>query len=785
MKTKSILIVLFLLAYSCKFYPQQYSIGPLLNNFRTSLFKTGSNGATTSMGLLPANQMTAVGKMTGTCYRALYQWDIPDNVIPDNVTIDSVRIKYIYSKVSGSFDLSAQFFRIPADISLSNANWANIWNLFTNENMILEKSDLLPGEFGSIPSPPSYIYNDMPKLCDAVKKSLPENRFVLGIMSGAENVYEDRYFYIGTGYVEIKIYYKLPHQSVTVMQILSTGAGYGNVGHYEGNSFIDRVTGTTYSFEVGATEYLRADTNKATVADEKFNKWNDFEKVINHNAFQIDSTTKLIVSRFSQIGTATIKNALEGVSSVTGDVISFKDPWLRDDYSDPKGLKNRGTGAIWHSYSSPFTQDIGSTKFKGVLLNQSRNNLNHYSVLAKPTFDASMPQTGKTHKFYFQNWTASNATISYPMVTETPVVFTANNSEVLANYKGTQLSNTQAAFSNSSQRKFIRTPNDGYYHLVYESMGKIWYERSTDGGTTWTLQNNGKPLNTDYVFNKATGQITGTGSYTVAKHPALDYLGNTVAVVWQEQSGSNYVVRLCLLSGGNPIKRENDIPFQSYGQYSEDIYPEIAVKDNSFAVIAIRRNDSYFKGLDVHYLILDTYNGLSSEYTSGFITGTNQNTGAFSLAADRNYTDKYHIAWQQNGTSTSSIQYAKFNFIWLQGEEPNDGFYGMNLLDTVNVSKSTSYTRCYAPSMIGVSDGTARLAFKGYRPSYYGGGTYSISSCCPDNLSWMPYLRKYSGEVFSPQISQGSQTYFVGWTEFYNGSFRTIATDASTLSNKE
>ncbi|HEX2960153.1 MAG TPA: T9SS type A sorting domain-containing protein [Ignavibacteriales bacterium] len=439
-------------------------------------------------------------------------------------------------------------------------------------------------------------------------------------------------------------------------------------------------------------------------------------------------------------------------------------------------------------------------------------NPNFYSVKAQNVKDIYLPQTGRSHRFIFQNWTTTNATITSPANLEagfynSPVVFTAGNSEVMANYKGTQLSNTQSAFSNSGQRKFIMTPQAGHQyggdlHLVYESMGKIWYERSTDGGATWALGNEGKPINNDYVYDKGTGQTTGTGNYTTAKHPSLDYCGSKVFVVFQEQLGSNYLIRLAALENGAKMNPANDIPFTSSGQYSEDVCPEIAIKDEGQAVVAIRRNDASLKGLEVHYLLLYPATGMSKQRASGWITGTNENTGSFTLATARNSTDKYHIAWQQNLTSSSSIQYTKFNFIFYPGETysmntassmneqplllpPPEGEWRMNIIETVNVSSPTGYTRSYFPSMIGASDGTARIAFKGFRLYYGGSGTYSVSLCNPDNLSWIPYLRKYYGEVFSPQINQGSETYFVGWTELSNGSYRTIATDASTLRNME
>ncbi|OQY75603.1 MAG: hypothetical protein B6D44_01075, partial [Ignavibacteriales bacterium UTCHB2] len=75
-------------------------------------------------------------------------------------------------------------------------------------------------------------------------------------------------------------------------------------------------------------------------------------------------------------------------------------------------------------------------------------------------FDTILSQTGKTHKFYFQNWSAdppNSASFKNAEALETPVVFKNPGAVAQANLKGTQLSNQTDAYSNNSQRKFLRT----------------------------------------------------------------------------------------------------------------------------------------------------------------------------------------------------------------------------------------------------------------------------------------------------------------------------------------
>jgi hypothetical protein len=141
--------------------------------------------------------------------------------------------------------------------------------------------------------------------------------------------------------------------------------------------------------------------------------------------------------------------------------------------------------------------------------------------------------------------------------------------------KATQLSNNANAFANNSQRKLIKTP-DGVMHLVYESMGHIWYETSTNNGTTWQLMNGGKPLD------------SGAG-----KCPAIDYSYNTVAIVYQEKSGdnSNLQIKAFLPVNGQYVYNFGTI-LTSAGLYSSDANPVIGWSSSSKLVV-IWKSPSY------------------------------------------------------------------------------------------------------------------------------------------------------------------------------------------------
>ena len=91
-------------------------------------------------------------------------------------------------------------------------------------------------------------------------------------------------------------------------------------------------------------------------------------------------------------------------------------------------------------------------------------------------------------------------------------MFTSADATVSAILKGHRLSNDQNGISSGSQRKLVRTDN-GIYHLVYESLGSVWY--------TYSLTNN---------FN---GQWSDEIELDAGKNPAIDFEGNIVKIVFE------------------------------------------------------------------------------------------------------------------------------------------------------------------------------------------------------------------------------------------------------------
>ncbi len=232
----------------------------------------------------------------------------------------------------------------------------------------------------------------------------------------------------------------------------------------------------------------------------------DFKGWYNNNGIQ----TALL----SKIEKIAVTNIIEG--TVVAGSVRFKDPWFLFENNQANDFLN---------YKVPFTPGEGDyLYYNGVFLDQQPNPQDpkypYYSVSALSPQEINFGSTG-THKCYFQNWSGTNVEISNPNSLETAVVFKSENSIVQANLKAVQLTNTKTTFDNSSQEKMIKTP-DGTIHLVYQSLGKVWYEYCING--VWTLANNGKPLN---------GGV-------VAKDPSLSYIWTnckTILVSYHSETG--------------------------------------------------------------------------------------------------------------------------------------------------------------------------------------------------------------------------------------------------------
>ncbi len=139
---------------------------------------------------------------------------------------------------------------------------------------------------------------------------------------------------------------------------------------------------------------------------------------------------------------------------------------------------------IFKTYTSPLEMYNNSPySYGGIFLGQLVQDGIYYSVQSPLTQTKNLGGAIGTRTFYFQNWsTTGGASLQQvgsnpPGYDQKAVVFTSAGATVNANLKGQLMSNDQNGVSNPSQRKMVRTDN-GQYHVVYESMGTVFYTYS-------------------------------------------------------------------------------------------------------------------------------------------------------------------------------------------------------------------------------------------------------------------------------------------------------------------
>ena len=403
-----------------------------------------------------------------------------------------------YSKNEHTYELPVYFYSLSYDIVAPNQTQLNgMWSEMGTTDI---------GYLTGTNNVMNFVSNNSNNAFNiAIKNALPNNKFILGIKYQNENPNFNRTWFISSYSLTLRIEYTPPQQSVTLDQRLSNNSQVGKLRKWEGTDFTPYPyinPGTPFNFSINSVQTIQGD--QAVYSNEKYQKWirntSDEPNILNHHTFTVQPNDFSFTSKFAPTySSSVIKNNLEATGIESG-TIGFKDPWFIDyqDASYGNNLRNRGMDlALWRNRPSPFYPNYTtvfnngsdpSQSYKGVFLNQGADwQPPYYSVKAISPQDIPLTQTGKTHKFYFQDWTGSGVQFKYTTAQETPVVFTSGNAVVNANLKGHLLSDASLAFSGNGQRKLVRD-SYGIYHAVYHTSTGIWYTRSatSDFNVTWT-----------------------------------------------------------------------------------------------------------------------------------------------------------------------------------------------------------------------------------------------------------------------------------------------------------
>lgn len=417
---------------------------------------------------------------------------------------------------------------------------------------------------------------------------------------------------------------------------------------------------------------------------QKHNRWvttNEEANILNNIFTFEENSDRRMKARFEETKPASVKTIIDG-HPVEGVNLQFRDPWY---YYEAQ--TNWYQSDTLKTYESPLNLSTSTINdYGGVFLNQGDlNNLvpPYYSVSISPT--QTINYNNRDHKIHFTGWSHNGkADFEDAELSTTPVVFTDGGAEVYANHKGSLLSNTQYAFNGPSQRKIART-SDGYYHLVYESMGKVWYEYSSDNGNTWNMATNWEVISTQE-----------------GKFPSIDAMGNLLCLAFQQYTPSGSALKLLHIKE-DPLNQ---------GKYKVEIIETIESSSNypdTKPVVAIN-SDQYIN-------ILVAWIG-----TSGYIkykrTGSSVKTLSYyygnknlSIAADRNSSpDVYHIAFQ---STDDKIRYTKIT--------------GDNYGTFTTLSDNSGYENHWNPDVV-VAGSMVYVGFVGQR--------YEAGEEEPDPIQW-------------------------------------------------
>ncbi|GMU96518.1 hypothetical protein [Ignavibacterium album] len=451
MKKLSLVILVLTLFISFSITAQQ-SYEPYYPDYSIELQRVGSNNPTGELFTYGGQWIPIyeVGKLANapTYKHAFYQWNISNNQVPSVAIIDSIVITFKAQYVN-SQTTYFNYFNCWLNLSDPNLNKTTLWNYS-------DKTQNSPVGEGLINTPP-YNYDEQKhkfvsgsNFVNSFINSLQQNnRFTLGIAWKPEHPSSgNSYWRIEP--LKLKVYYRIPNQSVTLDQRLSDNSQVGKLRKWEGIEigftpppYIS--PGTPFDFPLLSTQTILGD--QTVISNQKYHRWTRNQviesDILNHHNFTIQPNDFNFTSRFEPTKTGiTLKNNLEMSSINSNDSIYFKDPWLID-YPDPlygNSLRNRGMDAPFKKRPSPFYPDYttiyNGDVYKGVFLNQNSTfdpTLPIYSVKADYVQNIPLQQTGRTHTFYFQGWSATpegSATFQNANAVETPVVFNQGNATV-------------------------------------------------------------------------------------------------------------------------------------------------------------------------------------------------------------------------------------------------------------------------------------------------------------------------------------------------------------------
>jgi hypothetical protein len=449
----------------------------------------------------------------------------------------------------------------------------------------------------------------------------------------------------------------------------------GDEGYFKYNTSQSVENGTLEHFVDAVRNYSFKWSNSNRITPQ--NNQNIYSGVFNFSTV-IDVADKSITRNFRTVYPLTIKNNLiESNLSSAGEVL-FKDPTTDNQF---------------HSYSA-----AGS----GFVKNESFYDL-HIDLLPltdqKYSIRAISPFIYNGRKYYWYNG-------DFNPTTQTDLLITGATTKT-ANYKGTQLSNQTNAIAGNGQKKFLKT-SDGHLHQSYESLNKVWYERSTDNGTTWEIMNGGNPISGSYYakqptmdyYNTAAGKVLvityqaydNNGSYVNASVIKDGVLVNTyVLVAYSHSIGAINEVNTTPVVSINP---DGKLLFVWYLGGAQDVIINSPAKG-----IYYKYGNLYFSTSGVP--LISWFTSLPVQITRTSITSINPTLDTYKISAQ-----PFYLAYENN----NQINYRTLT------DDANQPTH-ISVSNSQNISTGSGYSYNNKPSILAWNGGS-RVVWEGNNSGY-------------------------------------------------------------------
>lgn len=375
----------------------------------------------------------------------------------------------------------------------------------------------------------------------------------------------------------------------------------------------------------------------------KHNNWNNISNnYFLANDFQASIQNDKQSAKYEFLDPVRIQVKLESILFPEKGSAFFLDPWyVLANGSQP--------GDHWINFTSEYepTGKEGATE-KGVFLNQLISSGTYYNIWAGDQ-QINLGSPIGARQFYLQNWTSTGADLQAFSHNHQKVVFTSPNATVQANLKGQGLSNSEEGYTSNSQRKFVRT-NDGVMYNLYESLNRIWLEKSTDNGATWSIINNGNPLKNVDSRNPA---------MCLTYYNGLIIVFETEGLIWiyEYNPATNIAYeRTSIYSCTISAYESNPVVTYCFNENASVTGPVVIWKSYG--------NDEFCGNAGLYYAMINADNWTVSPET--IITNTDINSYDPSIAGnDPIYSEatwkgdpmKFNLVWEQRGSVNSSIMF--------------------------------------------------------------------------------------------------------------------------------